>query len=234
MPDDNTNNMEDDFLSGFESDLQGSSSIDGADPFASFDNSVSGSVDPLASLDEVPKSSSSAIIPVEEESSVAEPVLDPESIGKGKKGKKGKTPKASKKEKLPKARKEKAPKAPKKEKAPKSGYVASPAPVFLLLILLIVALAAANAFAFMTAGASCATYLIVLDVLGLFALLVPIMLLSHLRQRPISLFDFFLALATIFSVVSTIVIVSQQAKDYGASTKVASVSAAVSVETLDC
>lgn len=238
MPDENNNNMEDDFLSGLESDLQGSSSIDGSDPFASFDNSVSGSADPLASLEESSGLSSSSI-PVMDPSSVVDSVVESETDVKGKKGKKAKkekAPKAAKKEKAPKApkaaKKEKAPKV-KKEKPPKSGYSASPAPVFLLLIPLILALVAANVVAFMTAGAACVTYLIVLDVLGLVALLVPIMLLSHLRQRPIGLFDFFLALAAIFSVVSTIVIVTQQAKDYGASSKVAAVSVAVSVESLE-
>ena len=99
--------------------------------------------------------------------------------------------------------------------------------------LLIIGIAIANVVAFITAGASCVTFLILFDILGLIALLVPFFLLRRLHSEPLSLFDTFLALAAIFSVVSCMAILAYQAKTYGTSFKATMDRPAV-VETMEC
>lgn len=243
--------LDDDFLA----DLTGASPEDSADPFSVSESSgfpLEGSLsfpgaDPsMDGSTDVFGADSSTLPSLDGADSAAAVAAEPEEPAAGKKGKKAKkekAPKGAKKEKAakapkaPKAAKTKAPKAPKAPKA-KRPYVSSPAPVILLLVVLLIALLAVNVLAVMSAGAGCATYLIVLDVLGLVMLLVPFMLLSHLRQRSLGLFDMFMALAAIFTIMSSIAMVTYQAKTYGASSKV-SVSApavvlAESLETLDC
>ena len=145
--------------------------------------------------------------------------------------KSGKKGKKAKKEKAPKAKKEKAPKAPKvKGEIVDKGAARA---VRLLGLLLIIGIAIANVVAFITAGASCVTFLILFDILGLIALLVPFFLLRRLHSEPLSLFDMFLALAAIFSVVSCMAILAYQAKTYGSSFKATMDRPAV-VETMEC
>ncbi len=148
--------------------------------------------------------------------------------------KSGKKGKKAKKEKAPKAKKEKAPKEPKAPKV-KGEIVDKGAAraVRLLGLLLIIGIAIANVVAFITAGASCVTFLILFDILGLIALLVPFFLLRRLHSEPLSLFDTFLALAAIFSVVSCMAILAYQAKTYGSSFKATMDRPAV-VETMEC
>ena len=164
--------------------------------------------------------------------------------GKGKKAKKekakkekpAKAPKAEKKAKAPKEPKQKAPKVKKvkepKEKGPITDKAAANA-TRCLGILLIVAIALANVAAFIVAGPSCIMFLILFDILGLIALLVPFFMLNGLRKRPLSLFDAFLAIAAIFSVVAGMILLAQQAKSYGTSIK-AAFNAPAAVETFDC
>ncbi len=148
--------------------------------------------------------------------------------------KSGKKGKKAKKEKAPKAKKEKAPKEPKAPKV-KGEIVDKGAAraVRLLGLLLIIGIAIANVVAFITAGASCVTFLILFDILGLIALLVPFFLLRRLHSEPLSLFDTFLALAAIFSVVSCMAILAYQSKTYGTSFKATMDRPAV-VETMEC
>lgn len=132
---------------------------------------------------------------------------------KGKKGKKGKAPKA---------KKEKAPKA-KKEKAPKSDVMyGSPKPFVVLGAVFLLGILAANALAFMAAGAASVMFLACFDVLGLLLLAVPALLIKQLRTRAVGLFDMFLALAAAFAIMAAMALLAQQAKNYGASSKVAS------------
>ncbi len=221
MPDDNTN-LDDDFFA----ELNADSATDEVAPFTSA-GSENVSDDPFSSLEGFsegndPFGDAEAALAQE-----AAPVVD-EVVGKKGKGKKAKKEKAPKEPKVKKEKikKEKAPKTkapkPKKEKAAKRPYAASPAPFFLLLALLLALLVGANVIAFMTAGAASATYLIILDVLGLVMLLIPILLLKELRRRPVGIFDVFMAFAAIFSVVSVLLIVTGQAKYFGASAKVSS------------
>ena len=158
----------------------------------------------------------------------AQGVPQEEDKKSGKKGKK------AKKEKAPKAKKEKAPKEPKAPKV-KGEIVDKGAAraVRLLGLLLIIGIAIANVVAFITAGASCVTFLILFDILGLIALLVPFFLLRRLHSEPLSLFDTFLALAAIFSVVSCMAILAYQAKTYVSSFKATMDRPAV-VETMEC
>ena len=224
MPDDNTN-LDDDFFA----ELNADSATDEVAPFTSA-GSENVSDDPFSSLEGFsegndPFGDAEAALAQE-----AAPVVD-EVVGKkgkGKKAKKEKAPKEPKvkkekikKEKAPKTKEVKAPK-PRKEKAAKRPYTASPAPFFFLEIVLVALLVVANVVAFMTAGPASATYLIILDVLGLVILAIPMMLLSQLLKRPVGIFDVFMALAAIFSVVSVIMIVTGQAKYFGASSKVTS------------
>lgn len=134
----------------------------------------------------------------------------------GKKGKKGKAPKAKKEKaaKAPKAKKEKAPKSDVRYGSPKP-FVALGA-VFLLIVL------AANALAFMTAGAASIMFLAYFDALGLVLLAIPALLAKQLRTRAVGLFDVFLALAAAFVIMAAMALLAQQAKNYGASSKVAS------------
>ena len=141
-----------------------------------------------------------------------------------KKGKKGKAPKA-KKEKAPKAKKEKTPKAPKakKEKAPKSNVrYGSSKPFVVLGAVFLLGILAANAVAFMTAGAASVMFLACFDALGLILLAIPALLIKQLRTRAVGLFDMFLALAAAFVIMGAMALLAQQAKNYGASSKVAS------------
>ncbi len=143
------------------------------------------------------------------EADVSEPAV-------GKKGKKGKAPKA---------KKEKAPKAPKvkKEKAPKSDVMyGSPKPFVVLGAVFLLGILVANALAFMTAGAGAIMFLACFDVLGLLLLAVPALLIKQLRTRAVGLFDMFLALAAAFAIMAAMALLAQQAKNYGASSKVAS------------
>ena len=130
---------------------------------------------------------------------------------KGKKAKKEKAPKVKKAKKEPK---EKAPKGPIVDKAAGVG-------VRILFVLLLVGLILANVAAFIIAGVACVTFLIIFDLLGLFALLVPVLMLSALRKKPLSVFDTFLALAAIFAVVACMAILAGQAVSYGSSIKAA-------------
>ena len=164
--------------------------------------------------------------------------------GKGKKAKKekakkdkpAKAPKAEKKAKAPKEPKQKAAKVKKvkepKEKGPITDKAAANA-TRCLGILLIVAIALANVAAFIVAGPSCIMFLILFDILGLIALLVPFFMFNGLRKRPLSLFDAFLAIAAIFSVVACMILLALQAKSYGTSIK-AAFNAPAAVETFDC
>lgn len=230
MPDDN-NNLDDDFLA----ELQDGTTPDDANPFTT-EGSEAASADPFSSLESdaatSPAEPSPFDLPVPPAES-ATPAVAQEPEAKGKKGKKEKKAKAAKKEK--KAKEPKTPKAPKatKAKKPKRPRAGSPAPVIFLLVVMLLALVVANAYAFLTYGAGCATYLIALDVLGVLALAIPCLLLVHLRARPISLFDFFVALAAIFSIASAILLVSEQARDYGSSSKVSAVPSIAASETLD-
>lgn len=149
-----------------------------------------------------------------------------------KKGKKGKAPKA-KKEKAPKAKKEKTPKAPKakKEKAPKSdASYGSSKPFVVLGAVFLLGILAANAVAFMTAGAASVMFLACFDALGLILLAIPALLIKQLRTRAVGLFDMFLALAAAFVIMGAMALLAQQAKNYGASSKVASNVAAASFD----
>ena len=220
MSDENAN-VDDDFFA----ELENGSSAEGADPFASA-GSQSASDDPFASLEGFSDENSPSD---NAESSVAQdPLVEPAEVV-GKKGKK------AKKEKAPKVKKEKPPKTkavkePKPRKVKRS-YAASPAPFFLLGGFLAALLVAANAVAFITAGSASSTYLIILDVLGLIILAVPALLLKLLRQRPVGVFDVFLALAAILSVVSVLFLVTEQAKYFGsASSKVSAAPTVLSSE----
>ena len=225
MSDENTN-ADDDFFA----ELNAGSATE-TDPFASTEG-ASASDDPFGSLEGFSNENDPF---GDAEASVAqEPIEAPVEVGgkKGKKSKKEKAPKApkAKKEKVTKTKTVKEPK-PKKEKAAKRPYAASPAPIFFLGGILAALLVAANAVAFMTAGSASSTYLIVLDVLGLIILAVPALLLKLLRQRPVGIFDVFLALAAIISVVSVLFIVTGQAKYFGsASSKVSAASTVLSSE----
>lgn len=133
--------------------------------------------------------------------------------------------KKGKKEKAAKAKKEKAPKAPKvkKEKAPKSDVMhGSPKPFVVLGAVFLLIILVANALAFMTAGAGAMMFLACFDVLGLVLLAIPALLIKQLRTRAVGLFDVFIALAAAFVVMAAMAVLAQQAKNYGASSKVAS------------
>lgn len=147
---------------------------------------------------------------------VAASVDAPATPAADKKGKKGKAPKA---------KKEKAPKAPKvkKEKAPKSDVMhGSPKPFVVLGAIFLLGILVANAVAFMTAGSASIMFLACFDVLGLILLAVPALLIKQLRTRAVGLFDVFLALVAAFLTIAAMTFLAQQAKNYGASSKVAS------------
>ena len=173
--------------------------------------------------------------------------IDERAEAAGKKGKKAKKEKAKKEKPVKPAKAEKKAKAPKepkqkvakakkvkepKEKGPITDQAAANA-TRCLGILLIVAIALSNVAAFIVAGPSCIMFLILFDILGLIALLVPFFMLNGLRKRPLSLFDAFLAIAAIFSVVACMILLAQQAKTYGTSIK-AAFNAPAAVETFDC
>ncbi|MBQ9127694.1 MAG: hypothetical protein IJY15_08040 [Thermoguttaceae bacterium] len=130
--------------------------------------------------------------------------------------------KKGKKGKAPKAKKEKAPKA-KKEKAPKSDVMhGSPKPFVVLGAVFLLGILAANAVAFMTVGAGAIMFLACFDALGLLLLAIPALLIKQQRTRAVGLFDMFIALAAAFVVMVAMALLAQQAKNYGASSKVAS------------
>lgn len=173
------------------------------DPFGGFGASAPDGDNPFGEL------------PASDAETTAEDALPTENK-KGKKGKKGKAPKA---------KKEKAPKAPKakKEKAPKSDVMyGSPKPFVVLGAVFLLGILAANALAFMAAGAASVMFLACFDVLGLLLLAVPALLIKQLRTRAVGLFDMFLALAAAFAIMAAMALLAQQAKNYGASSKVAS------------
>lgn len=187
----------DDFLSS----LSGSQDAADADPFAGFGDvpgdSDAGSDNPFGEL------------PAPETAAAEEvaPVVD------GKKGKKGK---------VPKVKKEKAPKV-KKAKAPKSDVRYGSAKPFVALgFLFLLGILAANVVAFITAGVGSLAFLTFFDALGLLLLAIPALLINQLRSRTVGLFDMFLALAAAFLIMGAMAVLAQQAKNYGASLKVAS------------
>lgn len=178
-----------------------STSIETDDAFGGFGASESEDANPFGEF------------PASETDATAEAAPSTEN----KKGKKGK--------KAPKAKKEKAPKAPKakKEKAPKSDVMyGSPKPFVVLGAVFLLGILVANALAFMTAGAGAIMFLACFDVLGLLLLAVPALLIKQLRTRTVGLFDMFLALAAAFVIMAAMAVLAQQAKNYGASSKVAS------------
>lgn len=178
------------------------------DPFGGFSASETEGDNPFGEL------------PAPETEITAEDALPTEN----KKGKKGKASKA---------KKEKAPKAPKakKEKAPKSDVMhGSPKPFVVLGAVFLLGILAANALAFMTAGAASVMFLACFDALGLLLLAIPALLIKQLRTRSVGLFDMFLALAAAFAIMAAMALLAQQAKNYGASSKVASNVAAASFD----
>lgn len=198
-------------------DVEASSSVSESNPFNKTDESI-----PLSdgfganggvSLDKAPGVS-----------------LDKDDI-KGKKNKKAKKDKAPK-VKLEKGKKEKEPKAkePKAEVKDKS----SARGIYLLGLIFLLFIIAGNAAAFMAAGAACITFLAIFDVLGLFLLLIPFLMLKALRKAPLDLFDTFLALAAAFAIISCMFILAMQASNYGKAIKAASNSLPNAVETLEC
>jgi len=210
------------------SDDSGSVSIDvESDPFGTSDSSAS---------DALSDDSPFGVPPTEETPVVAPAPVAEETGKKGKKDKKDKKEKPAKKEKAPKepkaAKKEKAPKEPKAPKI-KRPYVGSPLSVYVFFIALALIVACVVVAAFAIGGSGAVTFLIPAGILAIVMLAVPFMLLSHLRKEPIGLFDMFLALAVVFSVMSAIVVLAYQAKTYGASSKVATNVPAV-VASLDC
>ncbi|MBQ4080427.1 MAG: hypothetical protein II596_07080, partial [Thermoguttaceae bacterium] len=180
---------------------------DMSDVFSSADGSPL-DVAPSSEISTDPFALDSGSIEISDPVSASAGVADDAQGGPQEEDKKsGKKGKKAKKEKAPKAKKEKAPKEPKAPKV-KGEIVDKGAAraVRLLGLLLIIGIAIANVVAFITAGASCVTFLILFDILGLIALLVPSFLLRRLHSEPLSLFDTFLALAAIFSVVSCMAI----------------------------
>ena len=199
----------------FFSSLSGSQDAADADPFAGFDSGATDDSDPFGGFGEVPGDSDAGTdnpfgeLPAPETDDPPAAALTPEN----KKGKKGK------------AKKEKAPKAPKakKEKAPKSDVMyGSPKPFLVLGAIFLLGILVANVVAFMTAGAGAITFLACFDVLGLILLAVPALLIKQLRTRSVGLFDMFLALVAAFLTIAAMTFLAQQAKNYGASSKVAS------------
>lgn len=200
----------DDFLSS----LSGSQDAADADPFAGFGDATDAS-DPFGGFGDVPGDSDAGSdnpfgeLPAPETAAAEEvaPVVD------GKKGKKGKAPKV---------KKEKAPKV-KKAKAPKSDVRYGSAKPFVALgFLFLLGILAANVVAFMTAGVGSFAFLAFFDALGLLLLAIPALLINQLRSRTVGLFDMFLALAAAFLIMGAMAVLAQQAKNYGASLKVAS------------
>lgn len=201
----------------FFSSLNGSQDAADADPFAGFNSEAADASDPFGGFGDVPGDSDAGSdnpfggFEAAPGAEVAPEVDVPEAAGK--KGKKGKAPKA---------KKDKAPKA-KKEKAPKSDVMhGSPKPFVVLGAVFLLGILAANAVAFMTAGAGAIMFLACFDVLGLILLAIPALLIKQLRTRSVGLFDMFLALAAAFVVMAAMAVLAQQAKNYGASSKVAS------------
>ncbi len=208
----------------FFSSLNGSQDAAGDDPFAAFNadasdaesasSSFSTSIETDDTFGAFGASESEAANPFGElPASNTETPAEDASPTENKKGKKGK------------AKKEKAPKAPKvkKEKAPKSDVMyGSPKPFVVLGAVFLLGILVANAVAFMTAGAASIMFLACFDVLGLLLLAIPALLIKQLRTRAVGLFDMFLALAAAFAIMAAMALLAQQAKNYGASSKVAS------------
>lgn len=198
----------------FFSSLSGSQEAADADPFAGFGDATDAS-DPFGGFGDVPGDSDAGTdspfgeLPAPETETTAEDALPTEN----KKGKKGKAPKV---------KKEKAPKV-KKVKAPKSDVRYGSAKPFVALgFLFLLGILAANAVAFTTAGAGSIAFLAFFDGLGLILLAIPALLIKQLRTRAVGLFDVFLALVAAFLTIAAMTFLAQQAKNYGASSKVAS------------
>ena len=209
-------NGNDDFFSS----LSGSQDAADADPFAAFGADATDVSDPFGGFGDVPgDSDAGSDNPFGGFEAAPETEAAPEEVAPevaGKQGTKGKAPKA-KKEKTPKA-----PKA-KKEKAPKSDVMyGSPKPFLVLGAIFLLGILVANALAFMTAGAGAMMFLACFDVLGLLLLAIPALLIKQLRTRSVGLFDMFLALTAAFVIMAAMAVLAQQAKNYGASSKVAS------------
>ncbi|MBQ9800947.1 MAG: hypothetical protein IJO40_13570 [Thermoguttaceae bacterium] len=203
----------------FFSSLNGSQDAADADPFAGFNADATDASDPFGGFGDVPgDSDAGSENPFGDFSSAPETEITAEDAlpAEHKKGKKGKAAKA-KKEKAPKASKVK------KEKAPKSDVMyGSPKPFVVLGAVFLLGILVANALAFMTAGAGAIMFLACFDVLGLILLAIPALLIKQLRTRAVGLFDVFIALAAAFVVMAAMAVLAQQAKNYGASSKVAS------------
>jgi hypothetical protein len=199
----------------FFSSLSGSQDAADADPFAGFNADASDS-DPFGGFGDVPgDSDAGSDNPFGDFNAAPDAENAPEEAA----------PVAGKKGKAPKAKKEKTPKAPKakKEKAPKSDLrYGSPKPFLVLGAIFLLLIIAGNVVAFMTAGAASVTFLACFDVLGLLLLAIPALLIKQLRTRAVGLFDMFLALAAAFVIMGAMAVLAQQAKNYGASSKVAS------------
>ncbi len=157
---------------------------------------------------------------------IEERIEEHERLNKKKKSRKEKSSRSSKSKKAPRESREQEETALVVDKAAANA-------VRVLGILLLVFIVLANIAAFIVAGFGCILFLILFDLLGLIALLVPFFLLGGLRKQPLSLFDAFLAFAAVFSVVACMVLLAQQAKTYGSKFK-AALNAPAVVETLDC
>lgn len=211
----------------FFSSLNGSQDAADADPFAGFSSDATDASDPFGGFGDVPgDSDADSENPFGDFNAAPQTEITAEDAlpAENKKGKKGKASKA-KKEKTPKA-----PKA-KKEKAPKSDVMyGSPKPFVVLGAVFLLGILAANVVAFMTAGGGAMMFLACFDALGLLLLAIPALLIKHLRTRSVGLFDMFLALAAAFAIMGAMAVLAQQAKNYGASSKVASNVAAASFD----
>ncbi len=193
----------------FFSSLSGSQDAADADPFAAFGADATDVSDPFGGFGDVPgDSDAGSDNPFGGFEAAPETEAAPEEVAPevaGKKGKKGKAPKA------------------KKEKAPKSDVMyGSPKPFLVLGAIFLLGILVANALAFMTAGVGAIMFLACFDVLGLLLLAIPALLIKQLRTRSVGLFDMFLALAAAFVIMGAMAVLAQQAKNYGASSKVAS------------
>ena len=134
-----------------------------------------------------------------------------------KKGKKGKKAKAAKAPKSAKASKTKA------SKDAKSGErYGSAKPFYALAFLFLLGVIGANVYAFMSAGANSAMFLACFDALAVVLFAVPLILVRQLRTRAVGLFDVLLAFVAVFLTIAAMAVLAQQAKNYGASSKVAS------------
>ncbi len=199
----------------FFSSLNGSQDAADADPFAGLSADATDASDPFAGFGDVPgDSDAGSENPFGDFNAAPETEITAEDAAptENKKGKKGK----AKKEKAPKAKQEKAP------KVKSDDMYGSPKPFVVLGAVFLLGILAANALAFMTAGAGAVMFLACFDALGLLLLAIPALLIKQLRTRSVGLFDMFLALTAAFVIMAAMAVLAQQAKNYGASSKVAS------------